>query len=97
MQIADVREHDGKIFGTIENNQFRPLLTGGAAVRDLRQVIALVSEGGRTLDHGPPRPLGRVRVAAPVGPLAKNVICVGKNYHDVTNFRPWLSRRSKRP
>jgi 2-keto-4-pentenoate hydratase/2-oxohepta-3-ene-1,7-dioic acid hydratase in catechol pathway len=81
MQIAAVHDRDGKIFGTIENNQFRPLLADGSAIRDLRHVIALVGERGR-LNHGAPRPLDRAKLAAPVGPLAKNVICVGKNYHD---------------
>jgi 2-keto-4-pentenoate hydratase/2-oxohepta-3-ene-1,7-dioic acid hydratase in catechol pathway len=82
MQIAAVHDQDGKIFGTIESRQFRPLLMGGSPVRDLRQVISALGERGRAPDHGAPRPLDRVKLAAPVGPLAKNVICVGKNYHD---------------
>jgi 2-keto-4-pentenoate hydratase/2-oxohepta-3-ene-1,7-dioic acid hydratase in catechol pathway len=82
MRIAAVYGPDGKIFGTIQDNQFRPLLAGGAAVRDLRQVIALVEKGAGALAHGAPQPLDSVKLAAPVGPLTKNVICVGKNYHD---------------
>jgi 2-keto-4-pentenoate hydratase/2-oxohepta-3-ene-1,7-dioic acid hydratase in catechol pathway len=82
MKIAAVHDRDGKIFGTIETNQFRPLLKGGAGVRDLRDVIALIGERAGALEYGPPRPLSGVKLAAPVGPLAKNVICVGKNYHD---------------
>ena len=82
MRIAAVQDPDGKIFGTIQDNQFRPLLAGGAVVRDLRQVIALVGERSGALKHGAPCPLDSVKLAAPVGPLAKNVICVGKNYHD---------------
>jgi len=81
MQIAAVRDQDGKIFGTIEANQFRPLLKGGAPMRDLRDVIALTAARGR-LELGDPRALDGAKLAAPVGPLAKNVICVGKNYHD---------------
>ena len=81
MQIAAVRDQDGKIFGTIEANQFRPLLKGGAPMRDLRDVIALTAARGR-LELGDSRALDSVKLAAPVGPLAKNVICVGKNYHD---------------
>ena len=50
-------------------------------VRDLRDVIALIGARGR-IELGPPRPLDGIKLAAPVGPLAKNVICVGKNYHD---------------
>jgi 2-keto-4-pentenoate hydratase/2-oxohepta-3-ene-1,7-dioic acid hydratase in catechol pathway len=65
----------------MQDNQFRPLLADGAAVCDLRQAIALV-KGGGALALGAVRPLGKDRLAAPVGPLAKNVICVGKNYHD---------------
>ena len=82
MRIAAVHGPDGKIFGTCEDNQFRPLLVGGAAVRDLRQVIALMGEKAGALKHGNPLPLESVKLAAPVGPLAKNVICVGKNYYD---------------
>ena len=82
MRIAAVHDPDGKIFGTIEDKHFRPLLAGGAAVRDLREVIALLEKGAGALKHGAPRPLDSVKLAAPVGPLAKNVICVGKNYHD---------------
>jgi 2-keto-4-pentenoate hydratase/2-oxohepta-3-ene-1,7-dioic acid hydratase in catechol pathway len=82
MQIAAAHVPDGKLFGTLQNNQFRPLLVGGAPVRDLRQVIAAIADGADGLEHGAPVALANVRLAAPVGPLAKNVICVGKNYHD---------------
>jgi len=80
MRIAAIHSQNGKIFGTVQDSHFRPLLIGGAEVRDLRQVISLVSAG--TLEHGAPLALERVKLAAPVGPLAKNVVCVGKNYHD---------------
>ena len=82
MQIAAVHDENGKIFGTVQDNQFRQLLFAGSVVRDLRQVISLVSERSGTLEHGVPVPLDSVKLAAPVGPLMKNVICVGKNYHD---------------
>jgi 2-keto-4-pentenoate hydratase/2-oxohepta-3-ene-1,7-dioic acid hydratase in catechol pathway len=82
MQIAAVHRPEGKLFGTLEDNQFRPLLVGRAVVRDLRHVIKLVGEGAGKLEQGAPLALDGVRLAAPVGPLAKNVMCVGKNYHD---------------
>jgi 2-keto-4-pentenoate hydratase/2-oxohepta-3-ene-1,7-dioic acid hydratase in catechol pathway len=82
MRIAATYDPKGKIFGTLQDDQFRPLLLEGAAVRDLRQVIALVAQGPGTLKHGTLAPLASVKLAAPVGPLAKNIICVGKNYHD---------------
>jgi 2-keto-4-pentenoate hydratase/2-oxohepta-3-ene-1,7-dioic acid hydratase in catechol pathway len=82
MRIAATYDPKGKIFGTLQDGQFRPLLLDGAAVRDLRQVIALVAQGPGALKHGTPVPLASVKLAAPVGPLAKNIICVGKNYHD---------------
>ena len=81
MRIAAVHNENGKIFGTVEGEQFRPLLKGGAPVNDLRDVIALVEAGG-TLSHGPAQPLAGLKLAAPVGPLPKNVMAVGKNYHD---------------
>jgi len=80
MRIAAVHNENGKIFGSIEGGQFRPLLSGGAPLRDLREVIALVQQGAPT--HGAPQPLAGLKLAAPVGPLAKNVMCVGKNYYD---------------
>jgi 2-keto-4-pentenoate hydratase/2-oxohepta-3-ene-1,7-dioic acid hydratase in catechol pathway len=82
MRIAAVHNENGKIFGTVHDNQFRPLLSGGAAVRDLRQVIALTSKSAAALEQGAPLALDSVKLAAPVGPLAKNVMAVGKNYHD---------------
>jgi 2-keto-4-pentenoate hydratase/2-oxohepta-3-ene-1,7-dioic acid hydratase in catechol pathway len=80
MRIAAIHSQNGKIFGTVQDNQFRPLLSGGKEVRDLRDVIALVGAG--KLAHGAPVGLDSVKLAAPVGPLAKNVVCVGKNYHE---------------
>ena len=82
MRIAAVRDPSGKSYGTLQNNHFRPLLVSGAAVRDLRHVISLVGEGARILEHGTPRPMANVKLAAPVGPLHKNIMCVGKNYQD---------------
>jgi 2-keto-4-pentenoate hydratase/2-oxohepta-3-ene-1,7-dioic acid hydratase in catechol pathway len=82
MRIAAVYGQNGKIFGTVQDDQFRPLLTGGKEVSDLRQVIALVSERAGKLEHGTPLALASVKLAAPVGPLTKNVMAVGKNYHD---------------
>src|SRR5450759_1836405 len=82
MRFAAVHNQNGKIFGTVQDNHFRPLLISGAVVRDLRQVISLVSERSGTLERGAPLALDSVKLAAPVGPLSKNVICVGKNYHD---------------
>ncbi len=82
MRIAAVHSPQGKIFGSIQDDSFRPFSVGGASLRDLRHVIKLVGEGTATPEYGPPVVLGGVKLAAPVGPLAKNVICVGKNYHD---------------
>lgn len=82
MRIAAVHGPEGKIFGTCDDKSFRPLLAGGAAVRDLRQVIALCDKDAGALAHGAPVGLASVKLAAPVGPLAKNVMCVGKNYYD---------------
>jgi 2-keto-4-pentenoate hydratase/2-oxohepta-3-ene-1,7-dioic acid hydratase in catechol pathway len=82
LHIAAIHGTEGKVFGTIENNAFRPLRSSGMPVRDLRDVITLVGEGADRLDRGAPLALDAVRLAAPVGPLAKNVVCVGKNYHE---------------
>jgi 2-keto-4-pentenoate hydratase/2-oxohepta-3-ene-1,7-dioic acid hydratase in catechol pathway len=80
MHIAAVHSENGKIFGSVEGEQFRPLLGAGAPLRDLREVIALTHRG--VCAHGAPQPLAGLKLAAPVGPLAKNVMCVGKNYYD---------------
>ena len=82
MRIAAIHSADGKVFGLIEDNRFKPLLSGGAPIRDLRDVIASVGGDRASLDTGASLALGEVKLAAPVGPLAKNVVCVGKNYHD---------------
>jgi 2-keto-4-pentenoate hydratase/2-oxohepta-3-ene-1,7-dioic acid hydratase in catechol pathway len=82
MRIAAIHNKSGKIFGTVQDDSFRPFSVGGASVRDLRHVIKLVGDGTTTPEYGAALALERVKLAAPVGPLAKNVICVGKNYHD---------------
>jgi 2-keto-4-pentenoate hydratase/2-oxohepta-3-ene-1,7-dioic acid hydratase in catechol pathway len=81
MRIAAVHSPQGKIFGAIEGDSFRPFSVGGASLRDLRHVIKLIG-AGTPPDYGEPVALARAKLAAPVGPLTKNVICVGKNYHD---------------
>jgi 2-keto-4-pentenoate hydratase/2-oxohepta-3-ene-1,7-dioic acid hydratase in catechol pathway len=81
MRIAAINSPQGKIFGVVQDDNFRPFSVGRASVRDLRHVIRLLGEGPPP-DYGEPVALSRVKLAAPVGPLTKNVICVGKNYHD---------------
>jgi len=81
MRIAAINNPRGKIFGVIEDDSFRPFSINGASVRDLRHVIRLLGEGTPP-EHGEPIALSRAKLAAPVGPLTKNIICVGKNYHD---------------
>jgi 2-keto-4-pentenoate hydratase/2-oxohepta-3-ene-1,7-dioic acid hydratase in catechol pathway len=80
MRIAAYYDADGKVFGIAESGQIKPLIRAGAPVRDLRDVIAMVSGGAP--ETGSPVALDTVKLAAPVGPLAKNVVCVGKNYHE---------------
>jgi 2-keto-4-pentenoate hydratase/2-oxohepta-3-ene-1,7-dioic acid hydratase in catechol pathway len=81
MRIAAVHSPQGKIFGAVEGDSFRPFSVGGGSLRDLRHVIKLLA-AGTPPDYGAPIALTRAKLAAPVGPLTKNVICVGKNYHD---------------
>jgi len=81
MRIAAIHSADGKVYGILENEAFAPMLIGGAPVRDLRDVIAVIGNG-EMADVGSALTLNTVRLAAPVGPLAKNVVCVGKNYHE---------------
>jgi 2-keto-4-pentenoate hydratase/2-oxohepta-3-ene-1,7-dioic acid hydratase in catechol pathway len=81
MRIAAIHSQKGKVFGAVEGDSFRPFAVGGGALRDLRHVIKLLAAGSAP-DYGEPVGLGRAKLAAPVGPLTKNVICVGKNYYD---------------
>jgi 2-keto-4-pentenoate hydratase/2-oxohepta-3-ene-1,7-dioic acid hydratase in catechol pathway len=81
MRIAAINSPQGKIFGVVVSDNFHPFSIGRASVRDLRHVIKLLGEGTPP-ETGEPVALKSVKLAAPVGPLAKNVICVGKNYHD---------------
>jgi 2-keto-4-pentenoate hydratase/2-oxohepta-3-ene-1,7-dioic acid hydratase in catechol pathway len=82
LRIAAIHGAEGKVFGIIEGTALKPLRSHGAPVRDLRDVIALVGKGADSLEYGAPKALDTVKLAAPVGPLAKNVVCVGKNYHE---------------
>ena len=81
MKIAAIATPQGKVFGAVEGDKFRPFSVGHGVVRDLRHVIKLLSAGSKP-DYGEATALGRAKLAAPVGPLTKNVICVGKNYYD---------------
>ncbi len=81
MKIAAINTPKGKVFGAVEGDSFRPFSVGGGALRDLRHVIKLLAAGSAP-DCGEPVALSRAKLAAPVGPLGKNVICVGKNYYD---------------
>ena len=81
MKIAAINSPQGKIFGAIQGENFLPFSVSGASLRDLRHVIKLLAAGAAP-DYGEPVALARAKLAAPVGPLTKNVICVGKNYHD---------------
>jgi 2-keto-4-pentenoate hydratase/2-oxohepta-3-ene-1,7-dioic acid hydratase in catechol pathway len=81
MRIAAIHSPQGKVFGAVEGDSFRPFSVGGGSLRDLRHVIKLLA-AGTPPDYGEPVALTRAKLAAPVGPLTKNVICVGKNYHD---------------
>lgn len=80
MRIAAIHTSHGKTFGLVEGATFRPLLKDGAPVGSLPAVIALLASGAVTTAE--PLVLAEQKLAAPVGPLSKNVICVGKNYHD---------------
>jgi 2-keto-4-pentenoate hydratase/2-oxohepta-3-ene-1,7-dioic acid hydratase in catechol pathway len=81
MRIAAINSPQGKIFGIVQDDSFRSFSIGRASMRDLRHVIKLLGEGTPP-ETSEPVALKGVKLAAPVGPLAKNVICVGKNYHD---------------
>jgi 2-keto-4-pentenoate hydratase/2-oxohepta-3-ene-1,7-dioic acid hydratase in catechol pathway len=81
MRIAAIHTPQGKVFGAVEGDSFRPFSVGGGSLRDLRHVIKLLA-AGTPPEYGEPVALARAKLAAPVGPLSKNVICVGKNYHD---------------
>lgn len=80
MRIAGIQAAGGKVFGAVESSSFRPFVAeDGGVLRTLPDVIAAA---GRGFAFGEPMALDGVKLAAPVGPLPKNVLCVGKNYHD---------------
>ncbi len=82
MRIAAAHSAGGKIYGTVQGNQFRPLLQGRVQLNNLCQVIALLEQSSTQLEYGAAHSIEGISLAAPVGPLAKNVMAVGKNYHD---------------
>jgi 2-keto-4-pentenoate hydratase/2-oxohepta-3-ene-1,7-dioic acid hydratase in catechol pathway len=80
MRIAAVNLNGKKTFGVIENGQFRAFADDtDRALASLPDVIEAVREGAR---FAQPIPIEGLSLTAPVGPLPKNVICVGKNYYD---------------
>lgn len=80
MRIGAIQQRGGKAFGLIDSDTFRSLVAAdGRALGSLPDVIA---EAARGFAYGDPLALEDVRLVAPVGPLPKNVLCVGKNYHE---------------
>jgi len=81
MRIAAINTAQGKVFGAVEGDSFLPFSLGNGSLRDLRHVIKMLAAGSKP-SYGEPVALSRAKLAAPLGPLSKNVICVGKNYYD---------------
>lgn len=80
MRIAAIQTPHGRVFGSIDSSLFRPFSApGGESLGSLSDVIGAT---GRGLEYGEPMRLTELQLAAPVGPLPKNVLCVGKNYHE---------------
>ena len=47
MKIAAINTPQGKVFGAVEGDSFRPFSVGGGVLRDLRHVIKLFAAGAR--------------------------------------------------
>lgn len=79
MKVGATIVDGAKVYGKIEGNSFYPFRSGGKPVRDLAEVIAAGATPDATASG---LDLAKIHLAAPVGPLPKNVFCVGKNYVD---------------
>jgi len=84
MRIAAIQSGGGKTYGAVDAGRFTPFAgRGGQVLADLPQVIAAGRAGLQAgTNRGAASALDPATLAAPVGPLPKNVMCVGKNYHE---------------
>ncbi|NGM86539.1 fumarylacetoacetate hydrolase family protein [Parapusillimonas sp. SGNA-6] len=79
MKIGAIEVNGQKCYGEVRGNQLYPFKLKGVAVTDLISVIEAQGEL-KVDDTG--YDLEKYQLVAPVGPLRKNIFCVGKNYVD---------------
>src|SRR5262245_37670191 len=85
MKLATVVHRDGHHVAVVDaERETVHLIThvGGQPVATMLEVIERGGSGQTTLKHGATLRLGEVKLAAPVLRPARNVICIGKNYHE---------------
>src|SRR3712207_5440731 len=85
MRLVTFEDRQGARIGILDGEQVADVT---AAAPDLPKEAAACCELGRlqdlkrALDRAPRLALGEVRLRAPVPRPAKNIFCVGKNYHE---------------
>jgi 2-keto-4-pentenoate hydratase/2-oxohepta-3-ene-1,7-dioic acid hydratase in catechol pathway len=85
MRLVTFEDRQGPRIGVLDGEQVADVTAGSAGLP--KEVLAYCDAGRlqelrRALDRAPRVPLGEVRLLAPIPRPAKNIFCVGKNYHE---------------
>lgn len=79
MKIGAIEINGQKTYGEVRDGQLYPFTMQGRAVTDL---LSVIDATGPIETGGSGHDLRRYQLVAPVGPLRKNIFCIGKNYVD---------------
>jgi len=79
MKVGALKVNGEKAYGRVEDGKFFPFTLDGKPVNDL---VDIIEHQARLATDGQGMKLDGQQLLAPIGPLRKNIFCVGKNYVD---------------
>ena len=85
MKLATIVEGNAHLVGVVDSTARTARIVsrvGGRPVATMLEIIDRVAAGDRQFDYGGTVSLDKVRLAAPIPCPHRNILCVGKNYHE---------------
>lgn len=84
MKLATLSHRDEIFVASIDSKAgaARPLSIDGRPVTSMLELIEHAAASGRNWSEGAPIPLGEAAIMAPIPRPRRNIMCVGKNYHE---------------
>jgi 2-keto-4-pentenoate hydratase/2-oxohepta-3-ene-1,7-dioic acid hydratase in catechol pathway len=84
MRLVTFEDRQGARIGVLDGEQIADITAGSDLPKDVAAYCGSgrLQELQRALARAPRLPLGDVRLRAPIPRPAKNIFCVGKNYHE---------------